>query len=62
MQETKYTMSLSIEDWEKVINGLTETERTSAKLRSTIIAEINAQTDKINQAITKMGETKQNGE
>ena len=61
MQETKYTMSLSIEDWEKVINGLTETERTSAKLRSTIIAEINAQTDKINQAIEKMGETKKDG-
>ena len=42
MQETKYTMSLSIEDWEKVINGLTETERTSAKLRSIIITEINS--------------------
>lgn len=62
MQETKYTMSLSIEDWEKVINGLTETERTSAKLRSAIIAEINAQADKINQAIAKTGETKQDGE
>lgn len=61
MQETKYTMSLSIEDWEKVINGLTETERTSAKLRSIIITEINAQADKINQAITKMGEAKQDG-
>lgn len=61
MQETKYTISLSIEDWEKVINGLIETERINAKLRSTIIAEINAQTDKINQAIEKMGETKQDG-
>lgn len=62
MQETKYTMSLSIEDWEKVINGLTETERTSAKLRSTIIAEINAQADKINQAMQSVGENKQDGE
>ena len=62
MQETKYTMSLSIEDWEKVINGLTETERTSAKLRSTKKTEINAQTDKIKKKKKKMGETKQNGE
>lgn len=61
MQEHKYTMSLSIDDWEKVINGLSETERASAKLRSTIISEINIQADKINQAIEKMGETKQDG-
>ena len=54
MGETKYAMKLTIEEWEKVINGLGENEKSISKLKNSIVTEINSQIALINQTASQV--------
>ena len=61
MEETKYAMRLTLEEWEKVINGLGEHEKNISKLKNAIITEINSQIALINPATSKVQVPEQTG-